>query len=444
MQKRTLKIFAVTLALIAGLIGRAQAQTVDKAYAKSITLASGGTSTANTLTLTPSASQGTALTITLPSVNAIGPLTNDGNGNLSWNGPTGVAASTTGNQYLTTNATPAVQWQGLNLTATLQGNGVGSSVGIALNNANTWTGLPTMLQNNIGSNSTDGLALTNATAATSSTQQASPRFHLSGRGWGGSSQSVDWIMQTIPVAGTTNPTAYLDFQNSVNGGSYSTHGFDIFSSGGASLGIASPTDPGAGVFNLGTGVQIGGSASSGKMLIGNGTNYVPTTITFPTTAGTAGNIIWSNGTSFFSDSVTTQEYAIGTNPTGTTSSTGVMMGLGATATITPHGSGVVLIIVTGNMANTVLSGGDQAQIYYGTGTAPSNGNAITGTAAGSKIATVMANNENQWYFSLNAIVGGGGTPLTVGTKYWIDVSLAETGSSTASINNVTISAVELE
>jgi hypothetical protein len=205
------------------------------------------------------------------------------------------------------------------------------------------------------------------------------------------------------------------------------------------------------VFNAATGFQIGGvgSANAGKMLIGNGTDYIPTVFSYPTTVGGAGNILWSNGSGFFSDSVTTAQYSTAQlgNPTGTTSTTGVMMGLGGgstPATFTPHGSGIVLILITGNMATTANNGGDQVQIRYGTSTAPGNGSALTGTAVGSKIATVMANGLNQWFFSLNAIVGGGGTPLVVGTKYWIDVGLSTLSGFTATINNVTISSVELE
>lgn len=446
--KNTLFTVAIVFAFLAGMMGRAHAQAVDKVYAKSLILAGGGTDATHVLSLTAPTLAG-PISITLPATNAIGPLTNDGFGNLTWNGPTGVAASTTGNQYLTTNNSKVVQWQGLATDATIQGNGVASSVGIALAHANTWTGLPTMQRNSIAAVSTDALALTNVTSATSGVQQQSPRLHLQGHGWGGSSQSVDWIMQNIPVAGTSAPTGYLDFQNAVNGGTYTTKGFDLFSSGGATLGVATPTDPGAGVFNAATGFQIGGvgAPNAGKMLIGNGTDYIPTTFSYPTTVGGAGNILWSNGTGFFSDSVTTQRYSL-TNPTGTTSTTGVMMGLGGTATITPHGSGIVLIIITGNMAVSPTTDNGftvSAQIRYGTGTAPANAAALTGTAVGGNIKTLMANGNNQWFFSLNAIVGGGGTPLTVGTNYWIDAAVAApTGTVTASINNVVISAVELE
>lgn len=48
-----------------------------------------------------------------------------------------------------------------------------------------------------------------------------------------------------------------------------------------------------------TGFTIGGAATTGKFIIGNGTNYVPSTSTIPTSAGaTANKVILSNGTDY--------------------------------------------------------------------------------------------------------------------------------------------------
>jgi hypothetical protein len=454
MNKKTFLTIIAIFALLAGMVGRTHAQTVDKVYAKSLILAGGKTDATHVLSLTAPTLTG-PISDTLPSVNFKGPLTNDGTGGLNWGGPTSVIAGSA-NQFLVGNAVPAVVWQSFLIDTTFQGNGISTAIGIALGNSDNWTVAPTMQQNAIGTTSTDALMLTNATAATSGQQQQSPRLHLKGHGWGGSSQSVDWVMQNIPVAGSSAPLSHLDFQNSVNGAAYSTKGFDLFSSGGATLGVANPADPGAGVFNAATGFQIGGigNADSGKMLIGNGTNYVPTAFTYPTVIGRAGNILWSNGAGFFSDSVTTAQYSSSQlgNPTGTTSTTGVMMGLGAgstPATFTPHGSGIILILITGNMASTHDTGGVSAQIHYADNsiiTAPAHAAAPVGTAVGGNITTVMANGANQWFFSLNAIIGGGGSPLTVGHTYWIDVDIKSNGydGNTGSINNVTISSVELE
>lgn len=102
-----------------------------------------------------------------------------------------------------------------------------------LGNANTWTGLQTILQAGIGAVSTDGLVLSNTTAAAAGAQQWSPRLHFIGQGWatgaGGSSQTVDWIAEVRPVQGATNPSANWVLSSSVNGGAY-TNCFSINSS----------------------------------------------------------------------------------------------------------------------------------------------------------------------------------------------------------------------
>ena len=123
-------------------------------------------------------------------------------------------------------------------------------------------------------------------------------------------------------------------------------------------------------------------------------------------------------------------------PTGTTSTAGVMMGL--TGAITPAHSGNVLLIVSGTLTNGTTSDGASLQIRYGTGTAPTNGAALTGTAVGNNIAD---NNPvtNKIPFSVQAVVTG----LTVGTAYWVDVGLAAITGGTASIATVSVSALEL-
>lgn len=129
------------------------------------------------------------------------------------------------------------------------------------------------------------------------------------------------------------------------------------------------------------------------------------------------------------------------DPTGTTNGTGVMMGL--TGAFTPTRSGKMQIIISGNITNNTAGDGAQTQIRYGTGTAPTNGAALTGTTAGALaklinalIALLVPGTGN---FACNAIVSG----LTLNTAYWIDLSLARITGGTASISGISISIVEL-
>lgn len=118
------------------------------------------------------------------------------------------------------------------------------------------------------------------------------------------------------------------------------------------------------------------------------------------------------------------------SPTGTNSGPGVMLGLAAT--ITPASTGDVLITLSASQAN---SGGTGAtiQLYYGTGSAPSNGAALTGTSTGNKPVVTGTG------CAANSIVTG----LTVGTAYWFDLALAAIGGTT-SLTQVSLSIFEIK
>lgn len=131
-------------------------------------------------------------------------------------------------------------------------------------------------------------------------------------------------------------------------------------------------------------------------------------------------------------------------PVGTTSSTGVMMGLGGVTNITPATSGRVLIVISGTIKNSTGDSGAKVQARYGTGAAPVNGDALTGTAIGGlvqchMVASGSTNLPPIAPFSVQAIVSG----LSVATTYWIDASLAIITSGTATITDVSISVIEL-
>jgi hypothetical protein len=73
--------------------------------------------------------------------------------------------------------------------------------------AQTFTGSQTITANAIGAVSTDGLVLTNTTAAAAGAQQWSPRLHFTAAGWKSTataaSQVVDFIAEIQPVQQTT-------------------------------------------------------------------------------------------------------------------------------------------------------------------------------------------------------------------------------------------------
>lgn len=127
------------------------------------------------------------------------------------------------------------------------------------------------------------------------------------------------------------------------------------------------------------------------------------------------------------------------NPTGTTSLTAVMMGLGGAASITPTRTGRIQFFISGQMVNNTNNDGATVQLRYGTGAAPANGVAVTGTQAGNSQTFTAAAANGSSGFSICPIVSG----LTIGTPYWFDAALNAVTGGTASITGITISAHEI-
>jgi hypothetical protein len=125
------------------------------------------------------------------------------------------------------------------------------------------------------------------------------------------------------------------------------------------------------------------------------------------------------------------------DPTGTTSLTGVMMGLAGA--ITPRVTGKLLILISGDIDNDTITDGVQIQLRYGTGAAPTNGAALTGTVAGGLVKFTLASAAQKAPAAAQAIVSG----LTVGTAYWIDIGLAAITAGTASMNDISLTIFEL-
>jgi hypothetical protein len=122
------------------------------------------------------------------------------------------------------------------------------------------------------------------------------------------------------------------------------------------------------------------------------------------------------------------------DPTPRTGS--VMVGLGSTLSLTPTQSGVILLILSGNYANSSNSQIASVQFRYGTGTPPANGAANIGTLVGtsSRIQSVTATTS----FTSVVIVSG----LTVGTSYWFDVGQTTAGSNTVTFSGLSASFLE--
>jgi hypothetical protein len=179
----------------------------------------------------------------------------------------------------------------------------------------------------------------------------------------------------------------------------------------------------------------------GTVTVGGTTTLARTTIYESSNAGAA---ISLSGTSTVfvtftanraSDPVTSQSTPA--NPTGTSSTAGVMMGLAGT--ITPLKSTIIKFEATGAVNNGTANRGSFVGVRYGTGSAPTNGAATAGTLAGNGTFHNNAAASLTVPFTSLGIVTG----LTVGTAYWYDLWLGSLTSGTSAVFGVTLIAYEL-
>lgn len=125
------------------------------------------------------------------------------------------------------------------------------------------------------------------------------------------------------------------------------------------------------------------------------------------------------------------------NPAVTASVTPVMMGLGAACTYRAAAGGKVLVVVTCVLNNLVAQAGGTIAPAYGTGAAPVNGAAPSGTLFGGAALPKSFPYPDDAAFT-------GVLSLVPGTVYWFDLQVATAvGADAAEILNVGVSLAEL-
>ena len=131
-------------------------------------------------------------------------------------------------------------------------------------------------------------------------------------------------------------------------------------------------------------------------------------------------------------------------PTGTTSTTAVLMGLGAS--ITPVNSTRVEVTICGMLSNSTAGDGATVDLRISATagqTAPTNGTTVSttpGTVLGLAIGPILSTAANQKTpFTITYIATG----LTLASMYWIDCSLMAVTGGTASVSNVSVTATEI-
>lgn len=123
-----------------------------------------------------------------------------------------------------------------------------------------------------------------------------------------------------------------------------------------------------------------------------------------------------------------QQQTTPTNTSGTTNSSGLMLGYGQS--FTPAHTGKVLAIVTGCGGVSAADIAGKYQLRYGSGTAPGYGSGLTGTVLGPENQFFSANSANvRTQFTTVGNVSG----LTPGVPYWFDLSLGAVSGGTATV-----------
>lgn len=126
------------------------------------------------------------------------------------------------------------------------------------------------------------------------------------------------------------------------------------------------------------------------------------------------------------------------NPSGITSTTNAMLGLGSTFNITPSSSGRIAGAISGFIQNNTAGAGVTLILWYGTGTPPVHGASTTGTSGAGTAVTGVGGAGFDVPFCLPFVINA-----TVGVAEWIDMSMAVSAGSTGIVGNNVIAVYEL-
>jgi len=308
-----------------------------------------------------------------------------------------------------------------------------------LDGANSWSGVQTLVNAPIFSSLTGYLKGNGASALTASA--TIPATDLSG-----TIAAARMPALTGDVTSTVNTVATTIAANAVTNAKMATMAANTIKAN-ATAGVATPTDvdistlttkasPAAGDFLL-----LSDQAASGALKKAT-VSSVGTASGVSSIAGNTGAFTLTTGITNSTNAIrlsltNTTLQAQPANPSSTTSATGVMMGLGTTCTLTPSYSGRIKVDFIGAVNNNASNNSIAIRLQYGTGAAPSNGTAISGTQLASTLAINQNNASNNAPFTQGGIITG----LSPGTAYWFDLTLSAS-ANTSTMVNVSCNAME--
>lgn len=164
------------------------------------------------------------------------------------------------------------------------------------------------------------------------------------------------------------------------------------------------------------------------------------TTTLPDTTAT-GNYLIATGTNAVAAVTPALTHANPADQTGNATATLKMNGLGAAAapcTITPVATGRVVFTITGQLTQSTTADGVKVVMAEGTGTAPANAAAATGTLISATQTWTALTGQLTTQFSITSVKTG----LALNTAVWFDLQVADVTGGTASVKNVDCTAFE--
>lgn len=195
---------------------------------------------------------------------------------------------------------------------------------------------------------------------------------------------------------------------------------------------------GAAATSIGVGTTTVASGINNYVLTTGGGTLANSSIASLLTAGPGINITGTtNATIARATPAVVQSTSM--SPAGTASTTYVMQGDGSSCSITPVFSSRVMVTFSGYSGNNSAGGGTVNRTSYGTGAAPANGAAASGTTIGGEQINFTATANFAVAFSSVVIATG----LTPGTTYWFDLQQKALSTGSASWGQVACALAEL-
>lgn len=270
--------------------------------------------------------------------------------------------------------------------------------------------------------------LSDVTAATARTNLGLGTLATQSGTFSGTSSGTNTGDQTT-VSGNAGTATALQTARAINGVNFDGTAPITIPAAGSTLTDTVPVAKG------GTGLA---TLTAHAIQLGNGTS-APTQLA----AVAIGQVLASKGTGADPAFVT---YAAGmatpANQTGNATSTFKMNGLGAAAapaTITPTATGRVMFQIAGSIGNNTTADSVTWKLAYGTGTAPANAAAATGTVIGATGVFKALTGQLDAPF----IAVGLATGLALNAAVWYDLQIANITGGTVTATAVTCMAWEV-